>query len=86
MWFERFLFECFAASMPLMVNSTDRDRYFIVLINEKHKSYKLLGYSGVIELTDLSNVIMNLTGGHMVSLPGASGNCFYVSTTVAWII
>jgi hypothetical protein len=72
--------------MPLMVQPADRDHFVVVLLDVLRNSYKLVGYTGSLAMTDIANVVMNLANGHMVALPGASPNCFYISTTVAWIV
>ena len=74
----------FATNMPLALEEPPEQLYFIaiLIIGEK---YNIFGYSGSMSLVDLSYLIMNLAGGHVVALPGASVNCFFIGTTAAWI-
>lgn len=67
--------------MPLDVQSMDLDYYIVVIIIKKR--LYCIGYAGAFSMTDMSAVILMLVGGHMVAMPGASGQCFFFSTTAA---
>ena len=71
--------------MPIAISETAATAHYFLVALIIHDKYYLLGYTGTFELADLAYDIMNLALGHMVSLPGASDNCFFIGTTVAWI-
>ena len=71
--------------MPIVLSETGAAvQYFLVAIIIDGR-YNLIGYTGTFKISDLAYDIMNLAHGHMVALPGALDNCFFIGTTVAWI-
>ena len=74
-----------SANMPLaLADAAAGTQYFLVAIIIEGV-YHLMGYSGTFTISDLAYDIMGLANGHMVALPGASDNCFFIRTKVAWI-
>ena len=75
-----------SSNMPIAIAETDAAdmRYFLVAIIIDG-IYHLIGYSGTFNISDLAYDIMGLANGHMVALPGASDNCFFIRTKAAWI-
>ena len=74
-----------SANMPIAIAETDAaTRYFLVAIIIDG-IYHLIGYSGTFNISDLAYDIMGLANGHMVALPGASDNCFFIRTKAALI-
>lgn len=73
------------ANMPIAISETAATAHYFLVAIIVYDNYYLFGYTGTFELEALAYDIMNLARGHMVALPGASDNCFFIGTTAAWI-
>ena len=73
------------ANMPIAISETAAATHYFLVAIIIDDMYNLIGYTGTLKISDLAYGIMNLANGHMVALPGASDNCFFVATTAAWI-
>ena len=74
-----------SANMPIALAETVADRHYFLVAIIIEGVYHLIGYSGTFNIADLAYDIMGLANGHMVALPGASDDCFFIRTKAAWI-
>ena len=74
-----------SANMPIALAETAADTHYFLVAIIIEGVYHLIGYSGTFNISDLAYDIMGLANGHMVVLPGASDDCFFIRTKAARI-